>query len=337
MVRFDQFHAAHPAAAILVVGQPTRDSELPVAWAVPGARPRFQFNTLAGSQIDAIDELGRALALERTNVLWEPSARAWQETLVEPLVPEELIAWLVAHRPAELVVSLTSVLSHVPLEALLIDEEPLGVLSAIRRVPVVAISADAADIEAVNAYPDPALPWSHKRIACPDATADPNLLRASLGERQLVLIGCHGDSATRAEGRLTATDGTPVLDAIDLLSQSLRHSIVVLEACFSGQYLGARTGEQLNLATVALLAGASNVIAGLFALPANDATTGQIAGDALRELAAGTPAPEALRRARGAYWSCRGHKVALPGADPTSVTMPSDAPWAWAGLSAFGR
>jgi hypothetical protein len=42
--------------------------------------------------------------------------------------------------------------------------------------------------------------------------------------------GCHGQSATRAEGTLFAPDGTAVLDAIDLLSQSLRHSVVVLRS-----------------------------------------------------------------------------------------------------------
>jgi CHAT domain-containing protein len=111
-------------------------------------------------------------------------------------------------------------------------------------------------------------------------------------------VGCHGESATRAEGTLSASDGAPVLDAIDLLSKSLRHSVVVLEACFSGRYLGVRTGEQLNLATVALIAGASDVVAGLFALPASDATTGRIAGVAIREPRDGVRAPEALRRGR---------------------------------------
>lgn len=337
IVRFDQFREVHPTAAILAIGQPTRDSELPVAWAVPGARIRFQLSSLHARQIDAIDDLGRALTLERTSVLWEPRAREWQTTLADPLIPKQLIAWLLAHRPAELVVVLPSILAHVPLEALLIDGEPLGVLSAVRRIPVVALSRSTNDTRTVNAYLDPALPWSHERAACPRATADPTLLRAKLGQRQLILIGCHGDSAMRAEGSLTATDGTPVLDAIDLLSQSLRHSVVVLETCFSGRYLGARAGEQLNLATVALLAGASDVIAGLFALPANDASTGQIAGYALRELSAGTSAPEALRRGRAAYWCRRERPVPLPGADLTNATMQGDAPWAWAGLCAFGR
>jgi hypothetical protein len=108
--------------------------------------------------------------------------------------------------------------------------------------------------------------------------------------------------------------------------------------CFSGRYLGVRTGEQLNLATVALIAGASDVVAGLFALPATDATTGRIAGVAIRELRDGVRAPEALRRARAAYWSRIEPLVPLPAANSAgTVKMPGDAPWAWAGLCAYGR
>jgi CHAT domain-containing protein len=212
------------------------------------------------------------------------------------------------------------------------------VMCAVRRVPIVAAGRVQPDLSRFTAYLDPALPWSHERAACPQATSDPSALRANLGERRLVLIGCHGESATRAEGTLTATDGTPVLDAIDLLAQDLHQSVVILEACFSGRYLGARTGEQLNLATVALLAGASGAIAGLFALPANDATTGRIAAHAFRELQSGVDAPEALRRARGAYWSQHDEFVTLPpAASVGDASMPGDAPWAWAGLCAYGR
>jgi tetratricopeptide (TPR) repeat protein len=331
---FDRFSAAHPAAAVLALGHPTRDSEVPVAWAVPGNRPRFKLSALSVEHVDAIDELGRALTLERTDILWHPSACGWQHALTDPFMPPELTQWLDAHRPAELVVALPSTLAHVPLEALLVDGEPLGVLAAVRRVPVLTTTRVEPRAETVTAYLDPALAWSHERAACRAAAAEPVALRGSLGERRLVLAGCHGDSATRAEGTLTATDGSPVLDAIDLLSQSLRHSVVVLEACFSGRYLGARAGEQLNLATVALLAGASDVIAGLFALPAGDATTGEIAGHALRELQAGVEAPEALRRARAAYYSPFRARVSVPGRD---AEMEGDAPWAWAGLCAYGR
>jgi tetratricopeptide (TPR) repeat protein len=338
LTTFSRFRANHPVAAVLVVGQPTRDSAVPIAWAVPAEPPQFQLSPLSSSQVDSIDALGRALTLDRTDVLWDPSARKWQHELATTLIPDELRAWILAQQPAELVVSIAPVLSHIPFEALLIDEKPLGVIAAIRRVPVVATNPVAPAIESVAAYLDAALPWANERSACPEASSDPSVLRAALGERRLIVVGCHGESATRAEGMLSATDGTPVLDAIDLLAQSLRHSVVVLEACFSGRYVGARTGEQLNLATVALIAGAAEVIAGLFAVPANDATTGRIAGHAIRELRASVPASEALRRARVAYWDRRDPFVALPGMTaPCQTAMPGDAPWAWAGLCAYGR
>jgi hypothetical protein len=97
----------------------------------------------------------------------------------------------------------------------------------------------------------------------------------------------------------------------------------------SGSPIGVRV-----YTTVALLAGATDVIAGLFALPADDATTGRIAGHTLRELQTGVPACEALRCARAAYWSSRPTSVTVPGGD---AEMPGDAPWAWAGLCAYGR
>ena len=338
VVRFEQLRDAHPAAAILAVAQPTRDSELPVAWAIPHERTRFRLSPLTTAQIDAVDDLGRAVVLERTDVLWEPNARGWQDTLASAFLPQDLVDWLVAHEPAELVIVLPPVLAHVPVEALLIEGRPLGVIAAVRRLPVVSASRDERDVRAVVAYLDPALPWAHERAACPQATVDGAAFRASLGERQLILIGCHGDSAVRIEGTLTATGGVRILDAIDLLAQSLRHGVVVLEACFAGRYFGPRTGEQLNLATVALLAGASEAIAGLFALPANDHTTGRIAGHALLELQAGVSAPEALRRARATYWSRRDQLVPRPGPDQNERdVMLGDSPWAWAGLCAYGR
>jgi CHAT domain-containing protein len=111
---------------------------------------------------------------------------------------------------------------------------------------------------------------------------------------------------------------------------------VILEACYSGRYLGPRTGDPISLAAVALLAGASNVIASLFALPASDTTTGAIAALTAREILRGTSPPEALRRARSAYLrSCR-PTTRLPGTRE-GRNMPGDAPWAWAGLVSYSR
>lgn len=47
-----------------------------------------------------------------------------------------------------------------------------------------------------------------------------------------------GESALRAEGSLVAASGERVLDAIDLLAQPLSNSVLVLEACFAGRYMG---------------------------------------------------------------------------------------------------
>ena len=132
-----------------------------------------------------------------------------------------------------------------------------------------------------------------------------------------------------------ASDGARVADALDLVAHPLTGSVIVLEACFAGRYMGPRTGEQLNLATVSLLSGASAAVAGLFALPADDSCTGAIAAALFRELAAGTSAPEALRRARWAYWSERPDHLGVPG--QPELSMPGDAPWAWAGLCAYSR
>jgi hypothetical protein len=69
--------------------------------------------------------------------------------------------------------------------------------------------------------------------------------------------------------------------------------------------LGARTGQQLSLATIGLLANASAVIAALFALPADEHCTSVVAAACIQEIRAGTAPAEALRRARAAFWHSR--------------------------------
>jgi hypothetical protein len=49
----------------------------------------------------------------------------------------------------------------------------------------------------------------------------------------------------------------------------------------------------------------SAVVAGVFPLPADEASTGRITASLLRDLAAGIPAPEALCRARTSYLATR--------------------------------
>lgn len=117
-------------------------------------------------------------------------------------------------------------------------------------------------------------------------------------------------------GALMASDATVVATAADLLSVTLRGSTIALESCYSGRYLGPRTGEQFMLATAALLAGAHSVIGGTFALPADDTCTGVIAARTLAELRDGVFAGEALRRARAAYLASPPSQLRLPGPTP---------------------
>ncbi|MET7771763.1 CHAT domain-containing protein [Nocardia sp. NPDC005366] len=334
-IGFEQLVAAHPDQAIVVAGAPTRDSTLPIVWQVPGGEPRFALVPLSTSHIDQIDSLGYATTAERADVLWRPEVSAWQADLAHILLPNALQDWLVAHPAAAMAVVLPPILSHVPIEALLIGDTPLGIRAAVTRLPVPTTATMAAAPRDVIAYLDPDLPWTPERAALPNWTDNPAELREALGPAALLMVGCHGESALRAEGCLVASDGTRVIDAIDMLSQPLTGSVAVLEACFSGRYMGTRAGEQLNLATVCLLAGASAVVAGLFALPADDECTGVITATLLRELQAGTAPAEALRRARETYYNARPQRVRLPGA-PGSW-MPGDAVWAWAGLCLYGR
>jgi hypothetical protein len=242
--------------------------------------------------------------------------------------------------PPELVVAAAPVLSHVPLEALLIEEIPLGVRAALRRLPVPTTRHAPAQINSTTAYFDPALAWAPERSAITtEAILDaPTELRQRLGSAQLIVIGCHGQAATGLAGTLSASDTTVVATAADLLAKPLNGSVVLLEACWTSRYVGSRTGEYFTLATAALLAGAHSVVAGSFALPADDQCTGRIAASFLTSLHDGVDTSEALRLARAAYWADPPTQVRLPGDDTTAQhrTMPGVAPWAWAGLSAYG-
>lgn len=334
-VHFDELATAHPASAVLAYGAPTRDGTLPIAFQTPGGTPDVLLVSLDAEAIGQIDALGYALTPERANVLWVPQERAWQEQLVGVLLPPPVRNWLITEKSPSVTVLFPPVLAHIPIEALLLDGKPLGVLAALTRLTVPTTTTIEADLRRIVSYLDPDLPWTHERLALPNHTHDPERLRDALGPDRLVFVACHGESALRAEGALVASDGTRVADAIDLLSEPLTGSVVVLEACFAGRYMGHRTGEQLNLATVSLLSGASAAVAGLFALPADDSCTGRIAAVLLHELEAGVPAAEALRRARETYWTSKPDHLRVPG--QSEFVMPGDAPWAWAGLCAYSR
>lgn len=334
---FIEIADARPLSAALVFGTPTRDSALPIAWRIPGGDTHAVLQPLRDQQVEAIDALGRSLSAGDLEPLWDPASRQWQHLLTDALIPREVQQWLTAVEQPQLTIYLPPVIAHLPIEALLVDGELLGVRAAIERLPVPTGNPPAAAaLSRVVAYLDPDLPWTPERSVLPDSTDDPEVFRAQLGPSRLIHAGCHGDIALRGEGALSATSGAHVLDAIDILNHDLKGSVVILEACYSGRYLGPRTGDPISLAAVALLAGASNVIASLFALPASDTTTGAIAALTAREILRGTSPPEALRRARSAYLrSCR-PTTRLPGTRE-GRNMPGDAPWAWAGLVSYSR
>ena len=332
--KFEELAAQHPNEALLIYGAPTRDGRLPIAWQLPGGKPQVDLAALDDTSIEQIDALGYALTADRAGVLWEPRKRSWQTHLPTSCCRHQSATGS-RHRAERNRRAVPPVLAHLPIEALLVDGEPVGIRAAVARLTAPTTTAIPPVLGQTVAYLDPALAWTPERLFLPGFTHDPKRLRAQLGTSRLLFVACHGESALRAEGALVASDGERVADALDLLSQPLTGSVVVMEACFGGRYMGQRTGEQLNLATVCLVAGASAVVAGILALPADDSCTGAIAAALVRELEAGISTAEALRRARCAYWSARPEHLRVPGQPKQS--MPGDAPWAWAGLCAYTR
>lgn len=333
----EDLRRTHPASAILIIGSPTSQARLPIAWALPHGPAGVTAPEITAEHAAMIDALGSVSATEATHVaLWYPDQLHWQHALSALLLPSEVSTWL-RHPPSvpHLVVVMAPVLAHLPLEALLIDDVPLGVRAAVVRVPIPAVTCAAPQLDSVIAYLDPAVTWDLERAALRPhrPTTDPAHMRQQLGSDRLIVIGCHGHAASGLSGTLTAADGTPVLTAADMLSTSLCGSVVLLEACWAGRYVGARMGEHLTLATAALLAGAHRVTAGLFALPADQTCTGRISSAFIGELRHGHHAAEALRRARSQYWSDPPPAVEVPG---TTQTMSARAPWAWAGLVTYG-
>jgi CHAT domain-containing protein len=148
------------------------------------------------------------------------------------------------------------------------------------------------------------------------------------------VLAVHGDPGLGFSGLLTTTDRSQTVTAADLLAKRLDGSVLVFEACWAGRHIGHRTGETLNMTTAAFLAGATGVIAGLWALPADPECTGQITADCLAAVGAGVGPAEALRRARERFLAEQNTTVRLPGG--SGAQMDKVAPWAWAGLCSFG-
>lgn len=332
---FAEASSAHPGQALIAFAAPTRNGHLPVAWHVPGNPTGANLVDLDADDVAQIDALGYAFEPDRTDILWRPEQADWQTRLAHVFVPPPVQDWLAGDGPRSISVLLPPVLTHVPIEALIVGDLPLGVRAAVARLVAPAAISVPSRVDDVVAYLDPDLEWPAERRTLANPTSSPEEYRSRLASNRLVVAACHGESALRAEGALVASNGERVIDAIDLLTQPLTHSVIFLEACFAGRYMGHRAGDPLSLATVGLLAGAAAVVAGHFALPADQCCTGTIAGALLHELSAGCPAPEALRRAREAYWRAPPQEIAVPG--KIGMVMPGTAPWAWAGLCAHIR
>lgn len=336
---FADIQATHPEHALLAIGLPQHDGTLPIAWALPtSSRPHFALMPLSATAVDSLDSLGYAIGADRSSPLWEASARGWQTELTDVVLPPDLRRW--AMQPGgRLAVLLPPLLAHLPIEALLVDSEPLGVRVSVSRIPAPngALPRQPQAIARINGYLDAALSWEPERAVIRvhngaysrAAEQAPRLLST----HSLTLIGCHGRAEIRLDGALLSTAGERVLDAVDLLRQPLTESVVIFESCYSGRYLGERTGEQLTLATTALVAGARAAIAGIFSLPADDETTGVIVAALIDGIARGVDTAEALRHARQIYWESRPQRVRRPGT--ATGWMEADAPWAWSGLVAF--
>lgn len=328
----------HATQAVLVLGAPQHDATLPIASVLPDTPVRFARVPLKPDAAEQLDALGHPLTAEDDRPLWDPDVRSWQRDLTDIVLPTDVQNWILHNGP--LAVLLPPVLAHLPIEALLVDDIPVGIRSAITRIPAPSrgrpgFSRSTGSPALVNAYFDPALRWSPEKSVVPDHISDAGIARDLLGPDRVTVIGSHGVLGSRLEATLVSTAGQHVIDALDLLRQPLDGSVLVLESCHSGRHHGHRSGEQLTLATAGLVAGASAVLAGLFALPADDGTTGVIAASLVRQLSGGIEPAEALRQARFHYWQSRPARVPRPG-DPRTW-MPGDAPWAWSGLVAFGR
>ena len=259
----------------------------------------------------------------------------WTSLLARVFIPLELAQWLESNEAPELVVHLAPLLAHLPIEAFDVGGIPLGAHAAVSRLCSTTAVPSESNILSTSAFLDPSLPWAHERRILGDAVQTDEQLRSRLGPNQLIHYGCHGSAAPRTEGCLQTSERRCVSDSLDLLASDLTGSVVVLEACYTRRHVGHRHGETLDLATISMLAGAAGAVAGLFALPADDACTGRIVADLLGHLSEGVAAPEALRRARLSYLREPPDQLKVPG--KAHCTMAGSAPWSWAGLVAVTR
>lgn len=324
-----------PDAAVLLVGPPTASGVVPVVHALPRSPLALDLRPLREADVDAIDKLGRVVASGESEILWDPSATRWQRTLGDLLLPSALAAWLESAGRRDLLVVAHPTVAHIPFEALLLPSGRLvGVAAATRRLPVPVPTAEKATCRRLTAFFDPALDWSPEEGVAGLGERSLTSWLEGLAPKTLAALGAHGEAAPGFEGWLSTTDRRSIVTAADILTKRLNGSVVMFEACWSGRHLGHRTGETLNLTTATLLAGAASVIAGLWALPADPRCTGRIAAECIRHLRVGIRPSEALRRARSVYLEDPPVDLQVPGRE--GARMAATAPWAWAGICAFG-
>jgi len=334
-LRLADLRAAAPDAAVLLVGAPLSSGQVPVVAALTAADVSLHLPALDEAAVDAVDKLGRVADGGSLDVLWRAESRTWQNTLADVFLPPELRERLRQESPGEVLLVVHPMLSHVPFEALNVDaDRPLGVAAAVRRLPLLTPTAEQVSIERVAAFFDPALKWPSEQAVVGHGSPTVAEWLADLGAHTLGVLAAHGDAGPGFSGWLTTTDRLQTVTAADLLAKRLEGSVVVFEACWAGRHVGHRTGETLNMTTAAFLAGAAGVIAGLWALPADPECTGQITADCLAAVGVGVRPAEALRRARERFLAERDTTVRVPGGG--RVRMDKAAPWAWAGLCAFG-
>ncbi|MBV9484806.1 MAG: CHAT domain-containing protein [Frankiaceae bacterium] len=326
--------ASAPDAALLVVGAPISSGQVPVVAALPGGDLVLHLPLLDSAAVDMIDALGRLADGDSADVLWRPAARSWQHVLGDLFLPSALGDHLAQGPPGDLLLVVHPTLAHLPFEALKIPGQgPLGVAAAVRRLPLLAQSEHQIHLTADVAFFDPAHRWPAEQAVVGAGEPSVGAWLAAIGAGTLGVFAAHGNPGAGFDGWLTTADQSGIVTAADLLLENLAGSAFVFEACWAGRHVGHRSGETLNMTTAALLSGASSVIAGLWALPADPDCTGQITADCLAAIKRGTRPAEALRRAREQFLAIPTETFAVPG---SAERMERSAPWAWAGLCAFG-
>jgi tetratricopeptide (TPR) repeat protein len=333
-LRIADLRAAAPSAAVLLIGAPLPSGQVPVVTALPGRDVTLHLPALDAAGVDSVDALGRLAAGVSPDMLWRPGAREWQHSLADVFFPLDFRNHVSQEPPSEALLVVHPTLAHVPFEALYVDaDRPFGVAAAVRRLPLLRPSAHQGRLEGVAAFFDPALRWPSEQAVVGVGVPSAATWLASLGPHRLGVFAAHGHAGAGFDGWLTTTDRSQVVTAADMLLKDLEGSVVVFEACWAGRHAGHRNGETLNVTTAALLAGAASIVAGLWALPADPECTGRITADCLTALNEKVSPAEALRRARERFLSEPAATVRVPG---SAERMQQSAPWAWAGLCAFG-